>query len=213
MRAILLAVLAATACGAPRPRPPLPLPVAAPGEVQIAARGFEPAGDVRIVEVAVTSEHPEALTLDRRQVFARVGDPTSGVPGRVAPLTPPEAARLAGSEGLPGAARASAAGAAEGGLRGAATGAVTGGGTGGAIGAAVGAIGGIFRGAQPTPPDVAGFEDRALPATTTLRPGLSATGLVYFPAGDYGSLEVLLVGEHEIVRLAVPIAPPAPEER
>jgi hypothetical protein len=121
---------------------------------------------------------------------------------------------LAGDEGLPGAARASAAGAADGGLRGAATGAVTGGGTGGgtggAIGAAIGAIGGVFRGAQPQPADVAGFEDRALP-TTMLRPGLSAGGLVYFPAGDYESLEVVLIGEREVIRISVAIAP-APAE-
>src|SRR5262249_48706756 len=125
---------------------------------------------------------------------------------RVAPLTPAEAAHRALGERLPSAARSSAMGAAEGGLRGAATGAVTGGGTGGAIGAAVGAISGVFRGTQDEAPDVAGFEDRALPATS-LRPGVSAVGLVYFPAGDYSQLEVVLLGEHDVLRTIVVIAP------
>jgi hypothetical protein len=79
------------------------------------------------------------------------------------------------------------------------------------VGAAVGMIGGVFRGAQDQPPDVAGFEDRAL-STSTLRPGLSATGLVYFPLGDYREIEVVLVGEKEVVRMIVPVAqPPRPE--
>ncbi|MEW6270055.1 MAG: hypothetical protein AB1689_12250, partial [Thermodesulfobacteriota bacterium] len=85
-----------------------------------------------------------------------------------------------------------------------------GGGSGGAIGAAVGAIGGIFRGMQEPPPDVAGFEDRALPGTV-LRPGVSETGLVYFPAGDYSEIELILVGEREVVRTIVPVAPPSEE--
>jgi hypothetical protein len=84
---------------------------------------------------------------------------------------------------------------------------VTGGGSGGLVGAAVGMIGGIFRGAQEQPPDVAGFEDRALP-DIALRPGLSATGLLYFPLGDYREIELLLVGEKNVVRLIVPVAPP-----
>ena len=75
------------------------------------------------------------------------------------------------------------------------------------MGAAVGMIGGVFRGVQDQPPDVAGFEDRALP-TTALRPGLSATGLAYFPLGDYREIEVVLVGEEKVMRIVVPVAPP-----
>jgi hypothetical protein len=209
MRWRSLAGLLFAACTAQRTPAPLALPAAAPGTVEVAARALEPVGDLRVIEVAVTSEHPEALALDRRYVFARVEEVASGKPpGRVAPLSPAEAARRAGGEGLPGAA---AWGAAEGGVRGAATGAVTGGGSGGAIGAAVGAIGGIFRGAQPQPPDVAGFEDRALPSTE-LRAGISVGGLVYFPAGDYSSLEVVLVGEREVVRTIVPITAPPQQD-
>jgi hypothetical protein len=207
-RRILLAGLVVTGCAAARPPAPLPLPAAAPGTIEIAARALEPAGEVAVIEVAVTSEHEATLALDRKQVYARVGGVAGGpAPQRIAPLGSAEAARRAGSAGLPSAARSSAYGAAEGGLRGAATGAVTGGGTGGMVGAAVGAIGGVFRGAQDQPPDVAGFEDRALP-TTALRPGLSVTGLVYFPLGEYREIEVVLVGEKEVVRMIVPVAAP-----
>jgi len=204
MRWRWVAALILAACSAARPPAPLPHPAAAPGTVEVVARALEPVGDLRVVEVAVTSEHPGRLVLDRRQVFARIEGATAGAPPlRIAPLSPAEAARRAGGESVPASAAWSAA---EGGVRGAATGAVTGGGAGGAVGAAVGAISGIFRGAQPEPDDVAGFEDRALPSTE-LRAGISVGGFVYFPAGDYSTLEVVLLGEQEVVRTIVPIAP------
>src|SRR6266852_2571377 len=77
----------------------------------------------------------------------------------------------------------------------------------GGIGAAVAvgaAVGGVIGGGTASAPDVAGFQDRALP-NTTLASGLSATGYVYFPAGDYGALE-LLAGEGTL-RERVPIQP------
>ncbi len=211
-RLLALGLVAACACTARRPPDPLPIPAAAPGTVEIRARTLSPPGDdVTVIEVALTSEQADTLVLDRKQIYARTPS-TAGAPAqRIAPLGSAEAARRAGSEGLPGAARASAYGAAEGGVRGAATGAVTGGGTGGMVGAAVGAIGGVFRGMQDQPPDVAGFEERALPATT-LRAGISATGLLYFPPGDYRELEVVLVSEEEVVRMIVPVAPAPAEE-
>lgn len=204
---ILLATLLFAGCSGAKPQAPLPLPAAAAGTIEIAARTLEPTGEVSVIEIAVTSEHAETLALDRKQIYARVGSAVSGgPPQRIAPLGSAEAANRSGSGGLPDAARSSAYGAAEGGLRGAATGAVTGGGAGGLVGAAVGVIGGVFRGVQGTPPDVTGFEDRALP-NTSLRAGLSATGLVYFPAGDYREIEVVLTGEKEVVRMIVPVVP------
>ena len=196
-------------CSAARPQAPLPLPAAAPGTIEIAARALEASGDLVVIEVALTSEEEESLVLDRKQVFARIGRAATGsAPQRIAPLGSAEAAGRAGSAGLPSAARSSAYGAAEGGVRGAATGAVTGGGAGGMVGAAVGAIGGGFRGIRGKPPDVAGFEDRAL-QSVTLRPGMSVTGLLYFPLGHYDEIEFVLVGENEVVRMIVPVAKPA----
>jgi hypothetical protein len=52
---------------------------------------------------------------------------------------------------------------------------------------------------------VQGFQDRALPATT-LRSGLSVSGYLYFPAGEYRALEVLLVSGDEVIRETIPVA-------
>ena len=187
------------------------MPAAAPGSIEITARTLEPAGEVTVIELAVTSEHDQTLALDRKQVYARVAGAASGAPAlrrsashrsarprrHAAPARPGCRAPRA----RPRTARPRAVCVV---LR---RGAVTGGGAGGVVGAAVGAIGGVFRGAQDQPPDVAGFEDRALPATA-LRPGLSASGLLYFPLGDYHEIEVVLVGDEEVIRMIVPVAPP-----
>lgn len=210
VRRILLAGLVASGCAAGKPPPPLALPAAPPGTVAIVARALEPVGDLTAIDVAISSEHEAPLALDRKQVFGRLAEAGGVSAQRTAPLGSAEAARRAGSAGLPTAARSSAYGAAEGGVRGAATGAVTGGGTGGMVGAAVGAIGGVFRGLQDQPPDVAGFEDRAL-ASVTLRAGMSVEGLVYLPLGDYAHVEVVLVGADEVLRMLVPVAPPPAE--
>jgi hypothetical protein len=42
---------------------------------------------------------------------------------------------------------------------------------------------------------------------TALRPGLSATGLVYFPLGDDREIEAVRIGGKEVVRMIVPVAP------
>lgn len=208
-RGMVLVGIFAAGCAAAKPPPPLGLPVAPPGTVAIVARALPAAGELTAIDVAITSEHATPLALDRKQIFGRLAEAGGVSAQRVAPLGSADAARRAGSAGLPSAARSSAYGAAEGGVRGAATGAVTGGGTGGMVGAAVGAIGGVFRGLQDQPPDVAGFEDRAL-ASTTLRAGMSVEGLVYLPLGDYADVEVVLVGDGEVLRMLVPVAP-APE--
>ena len=84
-------------------------------------------------------------------------------------------------------------------VAGAIGGAITGGiGTavaaGAAVGAVLGGITGAIGGGGETPPDVAGYTQRALPATS-LAPGLSATGYVYHPEGEYETLELLLSEE------------------
>src|SRR5437879_9490711 len=88
---------------------------------------------------------------------------SSDVAERVAPMVPAEAARRADGRHSPGAIR------------------------GGAVGAVTGGIGGRRRPAA----DVPGFEAQALVATT-LEEGFLATGYVYYPAGTYHTLEVLL---------------------
>jgi hypothetical protein len=97
-------------------------------------------------------------------------------------------------------------------VAGAIGGAITGGigsAAGAAAGAALGGITGAMGGGGETPPDVAGYTERGLPATS-LAPGLSATGYVYYPEGEYETLELLLSEEPAGRTLAArtPIAAP-----
>ena len=158
---------------------------------------IEAVGEAQPIAVALTNGFDHPLRLDVAQAYAYGADGT-----RVAPLPPGEAARRAGGRSMPGAVRSAAEGATRGGFMGALgsamtgliQGAVTGGiGVGAAVGAAVGAVSGAVTGASGSgaAPDVAGFEDRAL-KTTTLAPTFSATGYLYYPAGSYASVEVLL---------------------
>ncbi|TMA89088.1 MAG: hypothetical protein E6J71_15610 [Deltaproteobacteria bacterium] len=114
---------------------------------------------------ALTNGMNEALRLDPLQVYA-----SSDVAERVAPMIPAEAARRADGRHSPGAIRGGAVG---------------------AVGAAIGAITGVIGGRRRPAADVSGFEAQALVATT-LEEGFSATGYVYYPAGTYHTLEVLL---------------------
>jgi hypothetical protein len=109
---------------------------------------------------------------------------------------------------MPGAAKGAAVGAVSGGVLGAIGGLIAGAIQGGmgaavavgsAVGAGVGAVTGVFSGGRQEAPDVAGFEDRALPAST-LEPGFSATGFVYYPTGSYQRLEILLAEPGAAVR-------------
>jgi hypothetical protein len=67
------------------------------------------------------------------------------------------------------------------------------------------------RSAQASAPaaDVSGFTDRALPSTT-LAPGFSVTGYVYYPAGTYTLMEILLRDERSdaVTQERVPIEAP-----
>jgi hypothetical protein len=200
----LAGVVALVGCTARRPPTTVALPPAATGEVSAAAMAVEPLGEVRPIAVALTNGHTDLRQLDARQVFAQ---PADGA--RVAPLAPSEAARRAGGRTVPGDVRRGATGAVKGGvisaLGGLISGAIQGGigaasAVGAAVGAAVGGVTGALGGGSG--PDVAGFEDRALPSMT-LAPGFSATGWVYYPPGDYQTLDILLLDEHGEVETVV----------
>lgn len=205
----LAGVLVLAACGArtPVPRLTVPTPIASALTVSAAAAG--PIGGVQPVEIAITNGRPITLRLETRQIFALGEDEQ-----RVAPLVPAEAARRAGGRRLP-AARYAAIEVAKGSVLGAASGAIWGGITGGSVGlstaggSAVGALGGLvgslFAGAWPTP-DVAGFDGLAL-RDASLAQGFSAGGFVYYPQGEYHTLELLVAdAAGAIERLRVPIA-------
>jgi len=193
---VLVAALAG--CAARQP-PTVPVPSVEDGRVSLAARAVAPTGTVQPVAIGVTNGRAEPLALDPRQLYA-----LDDAGKRVAPVPPAEAARRAGGRHLPGAVRGGAVGVVTGGVFGAIGGLIAGairGGigaavaTGSAVGATLGAITGVVGGRARGAPDVAGFTDRALPSTT-LAPGLSATGYVYYPAGTYRTLELLIADEH-----------------
>src|SRR5207249_4561929 len=190
MRALVLAA-ALAGCAARHAGPVLSVPPPETGQVRVVAKHVSPIGSVQPIAVALTNGVNEPLRLDPRQVYA-----SSDVAERVAPMVPAEAARRADGRHLPGAIRGGAVGAVSGGVLGAIGGAIRGGiGTaiaaGSAVGAAIGAITGVVGGSRRPAADVSGFEAQAL-AVTTLEEGFSATGYVYYPAGTYHTLEVLL---------------------
>ncbi|HYV56765.1 MAG TPA: hypothetical protein VE911_04430 [Candidatus Nitrosopolaris sp.] len=194
MRALVLA-LALAGCAARHAAPTLTAPAPETGRVLVVATGAPRVGSAQPIAVAITNGTDEALRVDPRQVYT-----TSGTGDRIAPLPPAEAARRAGGRHLPGAVRGGAIGAASGGVLGAIGGAIVGAIQGGiglavaagsAAGATIGAISGVIGGSRRPAVDVAGFEAQALPAMT-LEKGFSAAGYVYYPAGTYRTLEVLL---------------------
>jgi hypothetical protein len=180
---------------ASRSAPVVAVPPAS-GKLAVAAMAGDQMDEVQPVAVAVTNGGSTAVPLDARQVFA-----VMPAGERVAPLPPADAARRAGGARLPGAVTAGAKGAVGGGLLGAIGGAIAGAIQGGisgavaagaAVGAALGTITGVLTGGREQP-DVAGFTERAL-RDSTLAPGTSATGWVYYPAATYDAIEVVVPG-------------------
>lgn len=213
MRWTLALLVAAAACAHERRAVKLVVPAPEREQVSIVAQVVEPLGDVQPIAIAVTNGESRAVRIDPAQAFAHA----TGA-GRTASLPPGEAARQAGGRTLPGTVSEGAAGAARGGAMGAVgsavngvvLGAVSGGigiatAAGAAVGGVLGAISGA-SGAEPAP-DVQGFEDRALHAAS-LAPTFSATGYLYYPAGEYWSLEILLARDDGSVEAVnVPLTP------
>ena len=197
-------------CAARHPEPALVVPAPEPDRVRAVAIVAPPLGGtagVQPIGVAVTNGRRRGLRVDASQVYAHRDD------DRVPPLAPAEAARRTGGRSAPRALKSGATGAVTGGLLGAAGGAIAGAIQGGvglatvvgsAVGAFFGAIGGLVHGGGSTP-DVAGFEERAL-HDTTLAPGFSASGYVYYPPGAYRTVELLLTDERGGVEpIVVPV--------
>ena len=211
-RGLIVAAVVFSACSAKHQAPPLAVPQVETGKATVRAIGVDSLGPVQLVAVAVTNGLTDTIRVDGRQAFALI---ESGE--RIAPLPPGEAARLANGRSVPGSLSGAGKGAVTGGVLGAMGGAISGaiqGGIGGAVGAgaavgvALGAITGALGGGGGPPPDVAGFTDRALP-TTSVAPGLSATGYLYYPEGSYRTLELLLTEDPSgrVMPEQVPITP------
>ena len=211
-RALIVAAALLAGCAAKHQAPPLTVPELESGTLAVRAMAARPIGPVQPVAVAVTNGLTESVRVDSRQAYA-----TNRSGERIAPLPPGEAARLGEGRALPGSLSGAGKGVVTGGVLGSIAGAITGaitGGIGGAVaagaaaGAALGGITGAIGGGGEAQPDVAGYTERGLPSTS-LAPGLSATGYVYYPEGEYDSVEVLLSDEPSGRTLAerAPIAP------
>ena len=211
----LLGLVLLAGCATQRPAT-VAIPSLEPGVLLTAARSVDRVGDVQPIAVAMTNGQDGTLRFDASQAYAH-----DAGGGRVAPLPPGEAARRAGGRSLPGSVEGAAAGAARGGvmgglgsaINGLVMGAVAGGvGVASAAGAAVGAVMGAVTGASSAgaAADVAGFEDRAL-KSTPLAPTFSATGYLYYPPAQYGSLEILLTRDDGRVEAVTVALTPEPD--
>lgn len=177
--------------------------VAAPvteGEFSVTSRAGKPIGDLVPVYVSAANGTDTGRRLVPSQVFAIDQDGQ-----RIAPIPPGEAARQAGgSKSLEAALTSGAASGAIEGAMGAAVGAIAGAflgeaATGAALGGAIGAGQGAVTGAMAGP----GAANRqahaqigalALPAAD-VRKDFSVGGYVFFPAGSYRELQVLVINE------------------
>jgi hypothetical protein len=187
---------------APAPLSSRPHVVATPesGHVNVVAEPAPAVGDVMPVYVSVANGTDVPRSVVPSQVFA-----LNAMGERIAPLPPGEAARQAGGAGELKAALASAAvsgglGGAVGGGLGAAAGAAFGSAASGSIiGAAIGGAEGIFRGAtkgQSAADRQANQQIRALALRRAkVYKGFTESGYVFFPKGDYASIETVLVND------------------
>ena len=186
------------------------------GELAITATAAPDVGDVVPVYVSVASGSDVPHAVVPTQVFA-VND--SGQ--RVAPLTPAEAARQAGSaKELSSAVQSAAISGAGGAALGSATGAVAGlagsagsfsfgsAGAGALIGAAFGGASGLLSGAQKGQSLADDQANQQIGAVALkpdeVRKDFTVSGYVFFPKGKYRKVEMLLVnrntGDTDIVR-------------
>ncbi|GEM_PF-413513 len=219
IRFVLPLAVGATACGiavapAPIAHPDYTIPTAAEGKVAVKVKPAPAVGDVIPVYVAVTNGDATARELFPRQVYALT---LQGV--RVAPIPLGEAARMAGgADELAGSLESGLIGASAGGALGAGLGALVGAGTkhvpentlyGGAIGTGIGAFESAPAG-QAEAQRQAGEQLSALTLPQArLNKGFSASGYVFFPKGNYTSVELLLVNTEnaETERYEVPWGP------
>lgn len=199
--ALLLTLAGCAVASAPLPTKPHVVATPQNGQINVVAEPGSPVGDVTPVYVSVANGTAIPRSVVPSQVFA-----LNAVGERIAPLPPGEAARQAGGAGELKAALASAAvsgglGGAVGGGLGAVAGSAFGGavGTGAIVGAAIGGAEGIFRGAEKGQ-SAADRQANEQIHSLALRQakvykGFTESGYVFFPKGDYTSVETVLVND------------------
>jgi len=198
--ALIFAIAGCAVASAPLPEKPHVVATPEDGQLNVVADPGSSVGQVTPVYVSVANGTEIPRSVMPSQVFA-----LNSVGERIAPLPPGEAARQAGGSGELKAALASAAvsgglGGAVGGGLGAAAGAAFGAvGTGSIVGAAIGGAEGIFRGAEKGQTAADRQADQQI-SSLALRQskvykGFTQSGYVFFPKGDYTSVETVLVND------------------
>jgi hypothetical protein len=201
--AIMIAGLVIGGCAiAPAPLKDTPQIVATPanGQLTVSSEPSKPIGDVLPIYVSIANGTDSPRAIVPNQIFA-LDDAGS----RIAPLPPAEAARQAGGAGelRAGLLSAGASGLVEGAI-GAGIGAIAGsfihsGVTGAALGGAIGGGSGAISGATAGPAKADSqaniqLSALALPAQD-VRHDFTVSGYVFFPKGDYKSIQMLLVDD------------------
>ncbi len=213
--ALLFLLILVTGCGvapAPISNPQYAVPVPQENQVTVIARRASTVGGVTPVFVAITNGDAAPRQVNPRQLFAL----SNGT--RIAAIPPGEAARLAGgAEELTGVLESAAVSGAAAGALGAGVGALAGAVGGGVkrgalLGGAIGAGWGAFEGA-PRGAAAARRQANQQLRSLALRPSklnrdFTASGYVFFPAGRYDRIEVLLTnletGETESYKVPWP---------
>ncbi len=208
---IAAAILATTITGCATSARPLPTTkriALTPPKDDIAAKASvgKPIGEIVPVDISVANGTDEPYLIDSSQVFAIDDDGE-----RVLPIPPSEAMQEAGNAnelkaGLTGAGKSAAVGAVTGAVVGAAlgagagalvgvppVGAALGAAIGGGVGAAsAGAVGGM-QGQAAAHMDAATQISALCLRTQEAHPKYSVNGYVFFPKGDYRSVEITLL--------------------
>jgi hypothetical protein len=196
----MAAVAALIGCGvapAPIAHPQYTVPTPVENEVTVTATRAPTVGGITPVYITITNGGQVPRRVVPREIFA------VSSAGRSAAIPPGEAARLAGgAKELAGVLESGAVSGVAGGALGAGVGALAGAFEGGVkpgalIGSAVGAGWGAFEGA-PRGAAAARRQANQQLRALALRPAqlnhdFSASGYVFFPAGNYNWVEVLLV--------------------
>jgi hypothetical protein len=199
---MLLAFVALAGCASkPVTAPRAIVPEPTPSEVRGATTPGKNFGDMISLGVGITNGSKDEYVVSADRVYAidRMGN-------RVAPLSVTEAARQAGGStslvsglkgagtgallaGLLGAIPGVVIGAAHSGSSGAGTGAAVGAG----IGATAGALGGFFSSKSETERQIIDQLGELYLGEQVVKPGLSASGFVFFPKGEYMGTRILAV--------------------
>jgi hypothetical protein len=176
------------------------------GEITMAARPGKPIGDIVPVDIGVANGTDEPYRIEPDQIFA-----INGEGQRVMPIHPNQAIAEAGhtnafKAGLVGAGKSALTGGLAGAARGAAIGAVVGlivaspvqgavigAAMGGSIGATGGGIMGGFQGQAAAHNDAAQQISELSLQTRDANPNYSINGYVFFPKGNYSSVEMNLL--------------------